>query len=266
MTQPTDSLPGVEADSKPSRQKSSAAAGHRITSLIGELRQRSRYSEAASNALAFMELVATHGSLPESLQSFRQALNAALSPRLGVRQRADRIRSAASLLVGRPRRETWAVAVGLLLREYAASLDARPEERMELIQLYFREMDQAPLAINAAIPRLAVPPKQSVPTLDGLTELIDAQVQALCMSALHEAADHAPVGIGHRHPGRTRQGTRPSARWCRHPVLPARAGGAGDGNAASRCLPEDEMRLLRSSVAGNGQQAERHCAGAADAL
>ena len=63
---------------------------------------------------------------------------------------------------------------------------------MELIQVCQREMGLAPLAINAPIPRLAMPPKQSGPTLGGLTELIDAQVQALCMSALQEACVHRP--------------------------------------------------------------------------
>lgn len=181
----------ADAASAPRSSMGRAVRG-RVDELLKELRRRSWGSETVASGLAFLELVATHGNPPDQLRPFRDALLAALSPRLTDAHRADRYRCAASLLTRRTMREPWALAAALILREYAASLHARPEARMELIQFCAQEMGFLPTHLDAALPRLASSPKSSGLAMVGLGELIDTQVQALCMSALREVCARQP--------------------------------------------------------------------------
>jgi hypothetical protein len=181
-----------EVEVSPVRRRAQKSQRDRVAWLLDELRQRPWSSASTTNALAFLELVATHSRPPEALRPFCRALQDALSGRIGVKQRAAHLRTAASLLArGSPARNLTFVA-GTLLREYAASLDANPAGQMELINLCQREMGQVPIAIDKVIPRLAATSTSSgyarLSDL-GLGDLIDAQAFALCKRALRRMSE-----------------------------------------------------------------------------
>lgn len=174
-----------------SRRSMVRTVRHHAEEMLEELRRRSWGSEAASTGIDFLELMATHSRPPSHLRPFCDAMAMALSSHHSDVGRADQIRNAATLLSRCARRGSWTQAAALVLREYAASLDARPEARMELIQLCMKEMGSGPVSTEKAIPRLEALTKTDATNVE-LSKLISLQTTALCMSALHEACTASP--------------------------------------------------------------------------
>ncbi|MBV8503835.1 MAG: AAA family ATPase [Paucibacter sp.] len=179
----------------PARPRPTKSFRDRVARLLDELNQRPWRSESTTSALAFLELAATHSRPPEPLRPFQRALKDALSGRIGTKQKAAHLRTAASLLTRSSSARALAFVGGLLLREYAASLDATPGERMELIHLCQREMGLTPTPIDNAIPRLAPVSASGAGSKEidaGLADLIEMQALALCESALHQVSAARP--------------------------------------------------------------------------
>ncbi|MEO3690017.1 AAA family ATPase [Roseateles paludis] len=170
-----------------------ATQRERVMQQLAALRHRcglSALSENSPNAL-LLEMLATHAQPPESLAPFCSEFRAALSARLDDKRRAKHLRAAAGMLPRCGDALAWPTEAKLTLLEFAASLDARPKDRLDLV-MFGLEALHAQTGIDVVVPRHGPPGLAGGTSAAEFNAMVDRQIQALCFRAVREVCARRP--------------------------------------------------------------------------